>query len=93
MSNFEPTRKSDWVTRAKCVGRDPQAYELEYFRGDRDKYAAGICYGCPVIQDCAADALEPLAVGTVRGGVWVSEKFQERRAVRRRLAARALGWE
>lgn len=23
------------------------------------------------MADCAADALEPLAVGTVRGGVWI----------------------
>lgn len=75
----------DWTRQALCVGRDPGMYELDDFRGDREAYARGACAGCLVIAECAADALDPLAVGTVRGGVWVAPESSKRRAVRRQL--------
>lgn len=84
--------RREWTRQALCLGRDPGMYELEEFRGDREKYARGACVGCPVIGECAADALDPLAVGTVRAGVWISEQSSMRRAARRQLidaAARA----
>lgn len=83
--------RREWRAQALCVGRDPGMYELEEFRGDREEYARGACAGCVVVEECAADALDPLAVGTVRGGVWVAPASSERRKVRRRLmdAARA----
>lgn len=77
-----------WTTRAKCAGRDPLTYELDTFKGDKDMLARGLCLGCPVTRECAADALDPLAVGTVRAGTWIPEKSgTPRRRVRRRLAA------
>ena len=76
-----------WMDDALCATRGPYLYELEPFTGDRDGLARGLCVGCPVVRPCAADALEPLAVGTVRGGVWVSDKSTSRARVRRRLAA------
>ena len=83
--------RREWTRRALCVGRDPGMYELEEFRGDREEYARGACAGCQVVEECAADALDPLAVGTVRGGVWVAPASSQRRKVRRQLmdAARA----
>lgn len=83
--------RREWTRRALCVGRDPGMYELDDFRGDRAAYARGACAGCVVVEECAADALDPLAVGTVRGGVWVAPASSERRAVRRRLMDAARG--
>lgn len=83
--------RKEWTERALCLGRDPRMYELEQFRGDREKYARGACAGCEVVKECAADALVPLAVGTVRGGVWVAPESRHRRKVRQRLLEAARG--
>lgn len=83
--------RREWTRRALCVGRDPGMYELEEFRGDREQYARGACAGCVVVKECAADALDPLAVGTVRGGVWVAPASSQRRKVRQRLLEAARG--
>lgn len=86
MEHNAPRRK--WTARAKCADRDPLMYELDTFKGDKDMLARGLCLGCPVTRECAADALWPLAVGTVRAGTWIPEKSgTPRRRVRRRLAA------
>lgn len=62
-----------WQQQAKCVGKDPRAWDLLELRGGDswDTRAREVCRGCPVIKDCAADALEPLCIGTVRAGVWI----------------------
>lgn len=83
--------RREWTERALCLGRDPRVYELDDFRGDREEYARGACAGCVVVEECAADALDPLAVGTVRGGVWVAPASSERRKVRRQLMDAARG--
>lgn len=85
------TEQIRWRAQAKCLDSDPQAYELNSFRGDRQYYAAGVCVGCKVTRECALDALEPLAIGTVRGGVWIGEHPHERASARRRLSVVALG--
>ena len=64
----------EWLERAQCRGRDPELYSLDsklYRDIDRQARARWLCRGCPVMQQCAADALEPLAYGTVRAGVWL----------------------
>lgn len=64
----------EWLERAQCRGRDPELYSLDskmYRDIDRQARARWLCRGCPVMQQCAADALEPLAYGTVRAGVWI----------------------
>lgn len=81
----------EWTKRALCVGRDPGMYELEGFRGDRQESARAACAGCLVVEECAADALDPLSVGTVRGGVWVAPERSQRSAVRRALMDAARG--
>lgn len=87
--------RTDWINVAQCVGRNPQDYELDDYRGDRDARAVELCAGCPVTRECAAAALDPLAVGTVRAGVWVhdSPRTGTRAITRRRLQAIALGVE
>lgn len=63
-----------WRADAQCLGRDPREYELEggeYTGTDRQTIARERCDGCPVMRECAAEALEPLARGTVRAGVWI----------------------
>lgn len=65
--NLDPT----WRSEAKCAGRDPKVYELHEYDGDPDNMARGLCVGCPVLKSCALDAMYPLAVGTVRAGVWI----------------------
>lgn len=83
--------RREWTRQAMCAGRDPRAYELDGFTGDRVAYARGACAGCPVMVECAADALEPLAVGTVRAGVWIPADHNKTRAVRRQLASVVAG--
>lgn len=63
-----------WLADAQCLGRDPREYELdtaEYIGTDRQAIARERCEGCEVMRECAAEALEPLARGTVRAGVWI----------------------
>ena len=88
-----------WMNRALCVGRNPELYETDGYRGnrvmksERAERARALCYGCPVVQECAADALDPLAVSTIRGGVWIDAVVlgRNRRAVKAQLQAVALG--
>lgn len=64
----------EWRDRAQCLGDDPNNYSLErreHHKTDRQATARDLCRGCPVMSDCATDALEPLAYSTVRGGVWI----------------------
>ena len=89
--NKRLTEQAQWRSQAKCLGDDPRNYELESFRGDRQYYAAGVCVGCKVIRECALDALDPLAVGTVRGGVWIGDNTPDRASARRRLSVVAFG--
>lgn len=82
-------RDRDWAARAKCAGRDPADYELEPLHGGtresinrnqllKQARAHDLCLGCPVIAECAKDALETKAHGMVRGGVWVSASHGEK---------------
>ncbi|MGV0350263.1 WhiB family transcriptional regulator [Corynebacterium guaraldiae] len=69
-----------WQAQAKCLGRNPGDYELESTvelrkhwgeEATRAEVAAILCEGCPVVEACAREAYQPLAVGTVRAGVWI----------------------
>lgn len=72
-NNMRYQHNDNWQQQAKCVGKDPRAWDLLELRGGDswDARAREVCRGCPVIKDCAADALEPLCIGTVRAGVWI----------------------
>lgn len=88
-----------WLDRALCNSRDPRLYETDGWklgrvrRAEREERATELCFGCPVVQECAADAIEPLAVATIRAGVWIDATVlgRDRRAVIAQLQAVALG--
>lgn len=86
-----------WQYQARCLGSDPRDYELESkvdFRNrwgeeaTRGEVAAMLCSGCPVVEACAREAYQPLAVGTVRAGVWIpTQKGKPRTQARAALKA------
>ncbi|MFE7797009.1 WhiB family transcriptional regulator [Nocardia sp. NPDC057440] len=48
----------------------------EVTRGNRElgRYARGLCGGCPVITECANEALDLEDVGTIRAGVAIGDQ-------------------
>jgi WhiB family redox-sensing transcriptional regulator len=63
-----------WVSNALCTSGDPD--EL-FVRGAAQRQAAAICRHCPVMQQCAADALD----NQVEYGVWGGMTERQRRAL------------
>lgn len=63
-----------WVSKALCRTTDPD--EL-FVRGAAQRKAAVICRHCPVMQECAADALD----NKVEFGVWGGMTERQRRAL------------
>ena len=63
-----------WVSQALCKTTDPD--EL-FVRGAAQRQAAVICRHCPVMQECAADALD----NKVEFGVWGGMTERQRRAL------------
>lgn len=58
-----------WQKQALCRNSNPDWYDLDWvtqFHGNdfrrQDEYAKTICAGCPVIKECAKDALETIDV-------------------------------
>jgi WhiB family redox-sensing transcriptional regulator len=66
-----------WVSKALCRSADPD--EL-FVRGAAQRKAAVICRHCPVILECAADALD----NRVEFGVWGGMTERQRRALLKR---------
>lgn len=70
---------AQWWHRARCAGDDPERYEItpdHAFKVCLDIAAMGawvgqgsVCDGCPVIAECARDALNRKDAGVVRGGI------------------------
>lgn len=63
-----------WHERAKCAGREPTKYEVVVSKiprviREQDEYARNLCAGCPVVLDCALDALDYGDVGVIRAGL------------------------
>ncbi|HEU0190214.1 MAG TPA: WhiB family transcriptional regulator [Mycobacterium sp.] len=63
-----------WVSKALCRTGDPD--EL-FVRGAAQRKAAVICRHCPVVLECAADALD----NRVEFGVWGGMTERQRRAL------------
>jgi WhiB family transcriptional regulator, redox-sensing transcriptional regulator len=63
-----------WVSKARCRGTNPDDL---FVRGAAQRKAAVICRHCPVILECAADALD----NRVEFGVWGGMTERERRAL------------
>lgn len=63
-----------WTAQAMCRSIDPD--EL-FVRGAAQRKAANICRHCPVMMECAADALD----NKVEFGVWGGLTERQRRAL------------
>jgi WhiB family redox-sensing transcriptional regulator len=63
-----------WVSRARCRFTNPD--EL-FVRGAAQRKAAMICRHCPVILECAVDALD----NRIEFGVWGGMTERQRRAL------------
>lgn len=65
-----------WRKDAQCAGQPLSDFVLDTGVGrvparQRRDQARRLCVGCPVVGECAADALEFEDRGVVRGGVWI----------------------
>jgi WhiB family transcriptional regulator, redox-sensing transcriptional regulator len=65
---------TEWVSNARCRGIDPD--EL-FVRGSAQRRATLICQHCPVIFECAAEALD----NRVEFGVWGGMTERQRRSL------------
>jgi WhiB family redox-sensing transcriptional regulator len=63
-----------WVSSARCRSADPDQL---FVRGAAQRKAAVICRHCPVIAECAAEALD----NQMEFGVWGGMTERERRAL------------
>ncbi len=63
-----------WVSKARCRSTDPDHL---FVRGAAQRKAATICRHCPVIAECAADALD----NRMEFGVWGGMTERQRRAL------------
>ena len=69
-----PAEERAWVSEALCKTKDPD--EL-FVRGAAQRKAAAICRHCPVMRQCAAEALD----NEVEYGVWGGMTERQRRAL------------
>lgn len=78
-----------WWDRAGCIDDDRIDPALPGLNADkRDRIAAFYCLGCPVVTQCAQDALEHRDIGVIRAGTFIgASRAQPTRTSRRRLAA------
>ncbi|MFW9221545.1 WhiB family transcriptional regulator [Corynebacterium striatum] len=90
----------DWRQRAKCLDMDPCLFDTQPTKRLAATYgdsatgadiARSLCEGCPVIRECAVEAMRPLAWGTVRAGVWISD-FKGANATKLREQLRAVAY-
>jgi WhiB family transcriptional regulator, redox-sensing transcriptional regulator len=63
-----------WVSKGLCKETDPDAL---FVRGAAQRKAAAICRHCPVMQECAAEALD----NKVEYGIWGGMTERRRRAL------------
>lgn len=66
-----------WASRALCSDSDPDGL---FVTGAAQRKAAVICRRCPVMQECAAEALD----NRVEFGVWGGMTERQRRALLQR---------
>jgi WhiB family transcriptional regulator, redox-sensing transcriptional regulator len=67
----EPDR---WTARALCTDTDPDGL---FVTGAAQRKAAALCRHCPVMRECAAEALD----NRVEFGVWGGMTERQRRAL------------
>lgn len=64
---------NDWQSAAQCRGKATVFDAIANTRQVhfRKKWAASACAGCPVVAECARDALSTNAYGVVRAGMYL----------------------
>jgi WhiB family transcriptional regulator, redox-sensing transcriptional regulator len=67
----EPER---WAARALCIDTDPDGL---FVTGAAQRQATAICRHCPVMRECAAEALD----NRVEFGIWGGMTERQRRAL------------
>lgn len=72
--SVDPEERTEWVAKALCHTTDP---DLLFVQGAAQRKAAAICRHCPVMQECAAEALD----NKVEFGVWGGMTERQRRAL------------
>lgn len=64
---------TEWHYRGKCAApeQDPKDWDLQRNQKEWKTLvrAAKACLGCPVIRECAIEAVETRAIGTIRAGL------------------------
>ena len=64
---------TEWNYRGKCAApeQDPKDWDLQRNQKEWKTLvrAAKACIGCPVIRECAIEAVETRAIGTIRAGL------------------------
>ena len=72
---IQPTAEDRaWVSKGLCTDADPDQL---FVRGAAQRKAAVICRHCPVMRECAADALD----NQIEYGVWGGMTERQRRAL------------
>lgn len=71
---YQPEARNAWVASARCRTTDPD--EL-FVSGAAQRKAAVICRHCPVMTECAADALD----NRIEFGVWGGLTERQRRVL------------
>ncbi|MGP5931733.1 WhiB family transcriptional regulator [Corynebacterium glyciniphilum] len=76
-----PSDRAAWLSQAACRGSNPGDFDIVANvssatpppkRLDRMWGQGAICEACPVVRECAADALTAGDQGVIRGGVPLS---------------------
>lgn len=73
----------EWTLAALCLQVDPELFFPEKGGPGSAREAKRICAGCPVKSECLADALSR----DERNGIWGGLTRDERRRLRRGMAA------
>lgn len=86
-----PENSWEWRKRAKCAGwpidlftMDNETPKARTTAAQRQEIASVLCEKCPVIRECARDALHHRDVGIIRAATWLplSPSYQVRARLR-----------
>lgn len=68
-----------WRDRAACAGTDPELWVVPNGHTTVPSHLAAVCLRCPVIADCAVDAIEHGDQGVIRAATVLVRKRETTR--------------
>ncbi|ANI91256.1 Hypothetical protein BJL86_0449 [Dietzia timorensis] len=80
-------RSNEWIDRAACAKHRADPCPPSCHHSKVAAYAAEYCRGCPVVRECAADALERGDISVVRAGVYLGTRGRRQAPGARRALA------